>query len=167
MKRHTKQNHKQKHGQYFTTNASTLLEGYEHIVVGETITEPFAGNGDLTKWCLDNGAADVVEYDLEPKNNTTIKNDSIFNPKLTDVVVTNPPYLSKNKNKDKRAYDMWRQNDLYKCHLAAIVAHKVKKGILILPSNFLSERWTAARDMFFLHYRMNHIKYYKIGRAHV
>ena len=162
MKRHVKQNHKQKHGQYFTTNSATLLEGYEHVVRGRSVTEPFAGGGDLTQWCLDNGATEVIQYDIEPTNTEILQNDSILRPVLdTPVVVTNPPYLSKNKNKDKTAYNLWEQNDLYKCHLAAIVANRVESGILILPSNFLSERHSRARDMFFSYYRMNKVKYYR------
>ena len=161
MKRHTSQNHKQKRGQYFTTNAATLLQGFEHIVAGKVITEPFAGGGDLTNWCMLNGAVDVIQYDIEPQNSETIKNDSILKPKLRGVVVSNPPYLSKNKNKDKTAYDMWGQNDLYKCHLDAIVADKIESGILILPSNFLSERRAAIRDLFFSYYKMNYVKYYR------
>jgi hypothetical protein len=161
MKRHTTQNHKQKNGQYFTTNASDLLVGFEYVVGGRTVTEPFAGGGDLTRWCLDNGATCVDEYDIEPLDGVTY-NDSLMNPILTnEVVVTNPPYLSKNKNKDKRIYDIWKQNDYYKCHLAAIVANKVERGIVILPSNFLSESSSSVRDLFFSRYRMNKVKYYR------
>lgn len=161
MKRHTKQNHKQKYGQFFTKNASELLSGYEHIVSGNIVTEPFAGDGDIVEWCLLSGAANVIQYDIEPKNDKTIRNDSILNPKLEGVVVTNPPYLSKNKNKEKTPYDMWKQNDIYKCHLAAIVANDIEKGILILPSNFLSERRASIRELFFSSYRMNYVKYFR------
>lgn len=161
MKRHTKQNSKQKHGRYFTTNASTLLEGYEDVVRGVSVTEPFAGGGDLVEWCKSVGAGIMTEFDIEPQRPETHQRDSIIHPILGSVVVTNPPYLSRNKNKDKTPYDIWNQDDLYKCHLAALVANKVDRGILILPSNFLSERHSRARDMFFSYYRMNKVKYYR------
>ena len=161
MKRHTKQNHKQKRGQYFTTNAATLLEGYEHIVKGKVVTEPFAGGGDLTRWCLENGATKVMQYDIEPQNDETESRDSIMDPHLHGVVVSNPPYLSKNKNKDKKAYEFWGLNDLYKCHLGAIASSNIQSGILILPTNFLSESSSYARNLFFSYYRMNHVKYYR------
>ena len=96
MKRHTKQDIKQKTGSYYTTNASDLLCGFEYVVKNSNVVEPFAGGGDLTKWCLNNGATSVDEYDLLTGTN------SIINPPLKgyDTIVTNPPYLSKNKNPD-------------------------------------------------------------------
>lgn len=162
MKRHTQQNNQQKTGSYFTTNVDNLLSGYNHIVIGKTIIEPFAGGGDISKWCLNNGAISVDEYDIHPLGNV-IQNDSILHPPFGEdcVVVTNPPYLSRNKNKDKIYYDKWQQNDLYKCHLASLVANNVNSGILILPSNFLSERNSKAREMFFSKFRMNKVKYYR------
>ena len=51
MKRHIAQDDKQRKGQYFTTNASTLLIGYEHIVRNAKVVEPVAGGGDLVAWC--------------------------------------------------------------------------------------------------------------------
>lgn len=161
MKRHTTQNKKQKRGQYFTTNAATLLDGYEHVVKGKFVTEPFAGGGDLTRWCLENGATEVQQFDIEPQNEETMLNDSIMNPVFHGVIVSNPPYLSRNKNKDKTAYDHWQHSDLYKCHLGAIVSTNIESGILILPSNFLSESSSYARNFFFSTYRMNHVKYYR------
>ena len=54
MKRHTTQDDKQRTGQYFTTNASALLSGYENIVRNAKVVEPFAGGGDLVEWCYNN-----------------------------------------------------------------------------------------------------------------
>ena len=106
MKRHTTQDDKQRQGQYFTTNAVALLEGLEHRVRGATVCEPFAGGGDLVEWCYNNGAEDVKAYDIEPQNEATIVNDSIWSPSYQgcNMIVTNPPYLSRNKNKDKQLY---------------------------------------------------------------
>ena len=168
MKRHTSQTDKQREGVYYTSHAASLLTGYEHVVRGEYVTEPFAGGGDITRWCYESGAHFVMEYDKNANRSPVIQNDSIMNPVLlNNVVVTNPPYLARNKCKDKTAFDFWETNDLYKCHLAAIarsamdmMSPTVEKGVLILPSNFLSERSSFARDLFFSYYRMNHVKYY-------
>ena len=80
MKRHTAQDDKQRKGQYFTTNASTLLTGYEYIVRNAKVVEPFAGGGDLVEWCYNHGAQGVKSYDINPINDTVILNDSILDP---------------------------------------------------------------------------------------
>lgn len=104
----------------------------------------------------------VVEaYDIAPQNTLTKLRDSIMEPPDYEgkVLVTNPPYLSQNKNKDKRAYLKYGQNDLYKCHLTTLYP-QVEKGILILPSNFLSEANASARKMFFTNYNICKAKYF-------
>jgi len=154
-KRHTSQDDKQKSGSYYTTNAKDLLSGFEHVVKNECVVEPFSGGGDLARWCDEVPVKTVILLDL--KNG----HDSIMRPHFThDVIVTNPPYLSRNKNKNKAPYDLWGQDDLYKCFLAALVASDVRKGILILPSNFISESRSKARDLFFSKFRINTCKYY-------
>ncbi len=164
MKRHTSQDNKQKQGQYFTTNASDLLSGLGHIVSGSVVCEPFAGGGDLVRWSYDNGAKDVKTFDIEPQDDKTVLNDSILNPCYDgcDTIVTNPPYLSRNKNKDKLPYVQWDQSDLYKCHLASIVASDIRQGILVLPSNFISESNSKIRDLFFNKFRLGFLRYYRV-----
>lgn len=157
MKRHTKQDEKQKTGSYYTTKADELLVGLENIVSDANVIEPFAGGGDLTRWCKKHGANTVIERDL------IWGHDSILNPDFAnaDTVITNPPYLSKNKNKDKTPYNKWKQSDLYKCHMASLVSSDIEKGILILPSNFISESNSKIRDLFFSRFRLDHVKYYR------
>lgn len=37
-------------GQFFTTNADYILQGFEKFVEGKTISDPFAGNRELLNW---------------------------------------------------------------------------------------------------------------------
>ena len=162
MKRHTSQNKKQKNGAYFTKNAADLLAGYEHLVKGKIIIDPFAGSGKLIEWALGNGATGYEAYDIEPKFKNTIQNDSLINPPdyTNKVLVTNPPYLHRNKTKgDKTTFDIYGLNDLYKCHLDTLFP-TAETGIIILPSNFLSESSPHARRLFFKNYTIGKAKYY-------
>ena len=162
MKRHTSQNKKQKNGAFFTKNAIDLLSGFEHLVKDKCIIDPFSGQSDLIKWALSNGANGYEAYDIEPSCPSTTQNDSLLNPPdYTDkFLVTNPPYLSKNKSKgDKKVFEKWGMDDLYKCHLASLYPN-CNEGIIILPSNFLSESRPSARKAFFRNYTIGKAKYY-------
>lgn len=140
-----------------------MLSGYESIVSGKHIIEPFAGGGDLTSWARRNGAVNVEEYDLEPQNSNTIQRDSITNPPdySGKIVVTNPPYLSKNKFKgDKTVFEKWDQNDLYKCHLASL-ANGCDEALVIIPSNFLCESNAKTRKTLFETHYIVSAKYWE------
>lgn len=150
-KRHIIQSHKQELGQYFTTNSDYILSGFEDVVLGKVVIDPFAGGKDLLNWGEMNGSVGSVGYDIEPKDDDIIQNDSIANPPsyADTILVSNPPYLSKNKFKgDKSVFEYWGQNDLYKCHLASL-ADDCDEGLIILPSNFLCESSAKARSKLF------------------
>ena len=161
MKRHTSQTHKQKHGQFFTTNADELLKLYTHLVRDKDVIDPFAGDCDLLHFAASHGARTIEGHDLEPRHDYITARDSILDPPSFQgkFLLTNPPYLSSNKNKDKSAYELWGQNDLYKCHIASFV-NEIDEGIIILPTNFLSESRTKARELFFSHYTITQCDYY-------
>lgn len=38
-------------GQFFTTNADYILQGFEEFIGGKAISDPFAGNQELLNWC--------------------------------------------------------------------------------------------------------------------
>lgn len=160
-KRHTKQNHKQKNGQFFTKNANELLARYSHLVAGKVVIDPFAGDCDLLDFAVSHGAKSIVAYDLEPTKENIIKQDTLLNPPefRGKFLLTNPPYLCSNKNKDKRVYEKYGYNDLYKCHIASFIG-QVDEGVLILPSNFLSESRAKIRDTFFKSYTITTCDYY-------
>jgi hypothetical protein len=70
--------------------------------------------------------------------------DTILNPPVyTDAfILTNPPYLARNKSADKHAFDLYGTNDLYKCFLKSLTGHnKCAGGIVIVPLNF----WCSVR----------------------
>jgi hypothetical protein len=53
-------------------------------------------------------------------------------------VLTNPPYLARNKSENKEIYDKLGCNDLYKCFLATLIGSGCLGGIVIVPLNFVS-----------------------------
>lgn len=63
----------------------------------------------------------------------TIKNP----PKYKDgFIITNPPYLSRNKSDNKEMFDKYDVNDLYKCHIKDLLTNHPIGGIIIIPLNF-------------------------------
>lgn len=155
-KRHLKQDTKQALGQYFTTNADVILQGYESLVKDKTVVDPFAGGGDLLLWATKHGARAVEAYDIAPINAETRQNDSLCNPPdyQGKFVLTNPPYLHSNKcrNGNKMPYKQWSTSDYYKCHLASL-ANDCDEAIEIIPANFFCEsRAEARKRLFSTHY---------------
>jgi hypothetical protein len=101
------------------------------------IIESFCGNGDLLKF-LDKEY--ILEcYDIEPKHSYIIERDTLKNPPNYDgkFILTNPPYIARNKNEDKEIYDLYKTNDLYKCFILSFINSNCKGGIIIIPINFL------------------------------
>jgi len=85
-------------GQFFTKNSDYILQGLKAYVKGRSITDPFAGNGDLIEWAKKNKAKDIKGYDVDRKyvdNKNIFYNDSINKPLDYKFVLTNPPYLHK------------------------------------------------------------------------
>jgi hypothetical protein len=139
---------KQELGQFYTTNYKRIMTDF-NIPKSETIIiEPFAGNGDLVnyihEYCTENGFRPTIEcYDIEPKQKYIIQRDTLNDPpEYNDkFVITNPPYLARNKSKDKTIFDKYNQNDLYKCFLINLINGKCRGGIIIIPLNF----WCSIR----------------------
>lgn len=162
-KRHTSQNTQQRFGQYHTTNADKILEGYESVVRGKEVIDPFAGGHDLLNWAMKHGASKKHAYDLLPKDDETIQNDSLRNPPdySNKILISNPPYLSRNKCKDEKdVFDQWNQTDYYKCHLASLADHQCQEALIIIPSNFFSESRDSARRMLFENFYIISAKYW-------
>lgn len=137
---------KQKLGQFYTTNAeyiiSNLIEEIKkHIRKGSTIVDPFAGKHDLLNLfeSLIGKQVKVLGYDIHPLLENTIKNDSLLNPINYEKkwIITNPPYLARNKCKDKTIFDLYHTNDLYKASIKSIM--NCEGGILIVPLNFFCD----------------------------
>jgi len=135
-------------GQFYTKNAEYILRGFV-IPANVVKIEPFVGDGDLAKW----GDIDEV-YDIDPKIKNAIIRDTLKNPpKYKDkYVITNPPYLAKNKNKDKSLYNKYKVDDLYKAFMISMIDGSVCGGILIIPLNFLCSQDTDIRNRLFMKY---------------
>jgi two-component sensor histidine kinase len=115
------------------------------------VIEPFAGNCDLLAFA---GDIALELYDIAPKiekyGDTLITvRDTLRNPPDYDgkFVLTNPPYLARNKSKDKELYDKYDCNDLYKCFITNIINSECAGGIIIVPLNFLCSIRKADIDL--------------------
>lgn len=156
---------KQALGQFFTTNYEYILQNlcipdeYRHVI------EPFAGNCDLVKFIKTHDK--IIElYDIEPQNNNVIMRDTIKNPPSykNKFVLTNPPYLARNKNKNKELYDKYEVNDLYKCFISELLSNSPSGGILIIPLNFWSstrENDTRLRELFIRKFDIQHLNIFE------
>jgi len=131
-------------GQFYTTNHEYILQGIkipENII---NIIEPFAGNGDLIEFIeKDNIKYNIEYYDIEPKKDFIIGRDTIKDPPNYNdkYIITNPPYLARNKSKDKTLFDKYNVNDLYKCVIKELLINNSLGGIFIIPLNF----WSSIR----------------------
>ena len=139
---------KQMLGQFYTTNHEYILQGMKIPNNIKNIIEPFTGNGDLITFIekeeTKNNVKYIIEcYDIEPKKNYIIKKDTIKNPPdyKNKFLITNPPYLARNKSKDKSLFDKYDVNDLYKCVIKDILTNICLGGIFIIPLNF----WSSIR----------------------
>jgi hypothetical protein len=156
---------KQLRGQFYTTKYEYILEGFSQPPSECTIIEPFAGKGDLLNW-LDEGYR-VEAYDIEPKAENIVQRDTLRDtPEYTDKwVLTNPPYLARNKCEDKELFDKYDTNDLYKCFLNSLTSQACcRGGILIIPAGFfLSPRDVdvRCRRAFLTKYRLLKVKYFE------
>lgn len=146
---HLKQNEKIKKqilGQFYTTNYKEILDGLDIPDNIDYIIEPFAGSGDLLNFLVDDEKYQTINvecYDIDPKKDYIIKKDTIKNPPIYNdkFILTNPPFLARNKSKDKTLYDKYGVNDLFKCFIKEIITNKALGGIVIIPLNF----WCSIR----------------------
>lgn len=124
--------------QFFTTNYNYILSGFTQPPLDVPVIEPFAGNGDLLKFLTEK--RDIEAYDIDPKHDWIVGRDTIISPPnyTGKFVLTNPPYLARNKSSDKSIYDMYGMNDLYKCFIETLIRADAVGGILIIPLNFIS-----------------------------
>jgi hypothetical protein len=159
-------------GQFYTTNYEYILQNMKIPLEVKCIVEPFVGSGELLKFvnknveveCYDIEIKDIEIKDIETKdikgieikNIKVIKQDTLKNPPnyKGKFVITNPPYLAKNKNKDKSLYDIYGKDDLYKCFISQLCnGNDFSKdmspigGIIIIPLNFFCSIRKADIDL--------------------
>ena len=127
-------------GQFYTTNYDYILSNMKIPEDTKNIIEPFVGNGDLLKFIKNKNEINIEIYDIDPKYKNTIKRDTLNDPPdyTNKFVLTNPPYLARNKSKTKDLYNKYNCNDLYKCFITNLIENTCNGGIIIIPLNFLS-----------------------------
>lgn len=140
---------KKQFGQFYTTNYEYILSNISIPDVVIHIIEPFVGNGDLLGFIKDKSKYTIETYDIDPKYAGSIQRDTLKDPPCyqNKFVLTNPPYLARNKNKNKELYDAYDCNDLYKCFIMNLIENECQGGIIIIPLNFISSIRKADIDL--------------------
>ncbi len=135
---------KQELGQYFTSNVNYILQDI-HITdfKDKSFIEPFTGNNDLVQWIKQKFNTNIEKYDISPQDSDTIKRDTLLDPPDYNdkIIVTNPPYLAKNKAKSKHnkmLFTKYKQSDLFRIFISQLIKYNCYGGILIIPLNFFS-----------------------------
>lgn len=147
-------------GQFFTTRADYIVgDLIKFIPISAHVVDPFAGEWDLLNMLDKKTWRDG--YDIDPKVAGTHKRDSLLQPLGYDGcwILTNPPYLGRNKSDDKRAYDFWGVDDLYKAALHSI--ETAEGGIIIIPLNFLSCQDSKTRLHFLRKFKIKQLKIFE------
>lgn len=138
-------------GQFYTKNSEYITQGLLTIFPsGATIVDMFAGEMDLLRLVIDKHP--VEAYDIDPRSEQVIRRDTLMNPPDYGIkwVMTNPPYLARNKNKDKKIYQKWRSDDLYKAAILSMMG--CHGGVVVVPLNFWSSEDDEIRTKFLSEY---------------
>ena len=152
-------------GQFYTKNYDYILQNITIPSNVEHIVEPFTGEGDLINYIKHFDIQYNIEmYDIDPKTNSTIQRDTLQNPPqyTNKFVITNPPYLARNKSNKKEIYDKYNVNDLYKCFIVSLIDTPCNGGIIIIPLNFISS--TRKNDILL---RENFLSVYSIIQINI
>ncbi len=154
---------KQTLGQFYTTNVDYILQ-HTSVPKDVPIIEPFAGNGDLVRWA---GVPGIECYDIDPKHSYIVRRNTILDPPTYTgkFVLTNPPYLARNKSANKTAFDKYDTNDLYKCVFQEWIQTADNRpigGILIVPLNF----WSSIRKSD-VELRASFLRLYSIAQLNI
>jgi len=157
-------------GQFYTVKSAYILDGLSlPPATARCVLEPFAGKGDLLEWLKAQGNSLPVEaYDIDPKSEGTVQRDTLLHPPLyaNTWILTNPPYLARNKCDKKEMFDKYYTNDLYKCFITSLTQQEepCAGGIFIIPAGFfLSPRDldVRCRHEFLSRYRLLRVKYFE------
>jgi len=154
-------------GQFYTTRCDYILDGLPlPLQYSDRVIEPFAGTGDLLSWIKKNASAlpPIEAYDIDPKRDDIMQRDTLMHPPdySNAFVLTNPPYLARNKCPDKTVFDKYDTNDLYKCFMLSVA--ECAAGILIIPAGFfLSPRDIDARcrSQFLTNHRLLQVRFFE------
>jgi len=171
---------KKEMGQFYTTNYDYILQNFYIPKKEKNIIEPFVGCGHLLKFLERVNPEEsfrqtrtysqytIEAYDLKP-GKTTCKLDIIIRDTLNNppsyknkFILTNPPYLARNKTETKELFDKYDTNDLYKCFIKQIIKDPANGGIIIIPLNF----WCSIRKSD-IELRKNFLSVYNIIKINI
>jgi hypothetical protein len=166
---------KQRLGQFFTVNNTYILQGIQPPSPTVRVVEPCAGEGHLIQWLRDThrhtGTVEAYDIDVKPSVSTTlnctvVQRDTLSSPpNYRDAwVLSNVPYLARNKCADKQAFDQYNTNDLFKCYMVSFTQGNPVGGAVIIPAAFfLSPRDVdlRVRAAFLSRYRVTRVNYFE------
>lgn len=164
-------NNKQNLGQFFTTNSQYIVGNLlQFFPTNAIICDPFAGNWDLLNAISQHYTK--IAYDIEPQNSLTIQKNTLLNPPdyQNHWIITNPPYLARNKNNSKlnnnkfkqinqSIYEKYQLNDLYKIAIETLM--NSNGGIIILPLNFFCEEHSSIRNKFLQKFQIKQLNIFE------
>lgn len=139
-------------GQFFTKKSEYIVGNLLDIFPNDcNIIDPFVGEGDLLKLVKNKK---IIGYDIDKKIKGCIQRDTLNNPPNYEGqwILTNPPYLARNKNENKTLYDKYNLNDLYKISIKTIM--NCEGGVIIIPVNFFSGDDYKLRNEFLSNYKI-------------
>lgn len=132
---------------HYTTHAELICQNLIELIPNDVIlVEPFVGQGDLVK-LFPNHKWEI--YDINSSYEGVIQKNTLLNPPdySKKWVITNPPFLAKNKAQDKTLFEQCDLDDLYKIALKTVL--KADGGLFIIPTNFFTdERSGNIRNQF-------------------
>lgn len=97
---------------------------------------PFSNKGELLPCILTTKRIDVEIYDLHPTTNFILQRDVLINPPTYDdkFVLSKPPDEEISEN--SILFQIYHQNNTYKCFIDSIINTKCSGGVLIIPFIF-------------------------------
>lgn len=149
-------------GQFYTKNAEYIIQNLLSFIPAtiKSIIDPFAGAGDLLN--MSPPQFSNIGYDLIPMKEGIIQRDTLLEPPTytdNDWIFTNPPYLAKNKTKNKDVFEKYKVDDLY---LAALLSvDGCGGGTFILPAGFFSNSNVVFRKGFLSKYLVHKIYFFE------
>jgi hypothetical protein len=138
-------NDKRNFGMYYTINNIWVKDHIKKFVEKSncnTVVDPFAGGGDILKLFEKEKNINTVGYDIDGNLGWYV-NDSLIDIPFTknSIVITNPPYLSKNSAKRRglcnyKYFDGNTYVDLYQIAIDKVL-QKFDYAVFIIPETFL------------------------------
>lgn len=112
-----------------------LVSGLVELVPkAAVLVEPFVGEGDLVKYFSNKWETYDIREGTMGKVQDTLTTPPDYKGKW---VITNPPFLAKNKATDKTLFEKYQLDDLYKIFLHTIL--DAEGGLVIVPLNFITD----------------------------